>query len=314
MPKKAKLLPVILIILALAAAGVAGATWFAVSPPKHSQNEVRLVIPKGSSLRRISNLLKDNNLIRYPLAFEVYGRIALNNKQLDAGSYVIPTSSSFASILNLLQQGSDDIWITIPEGLRAEEIGEILASNLPEFDLSSPEFSAECLAHNGKLFPETYLWPREYTTAQACLALRREFEKRYPNITNDQLVLASLVEREAAGNDDRALIAGVIQHRLSIGMALQIDATLQYAKGKNQNGEWWSPPLSADKDLPSPFNTYLNTGLPPRPIANPGEKAIAAALAPTETDYLYYLHDNQGNVHFAKTYEQHLINIQKYLN
>lgn len=314
MPKKIKLIPAIFIILALAVVGFAGVAWFAVSPPKHTESEVRLVILKGSSLRRISNLLKDDNLIRYPLAFEIYGRLALNNKQLDAGSYVIPTGSSFSSILNLLQQGSDDIWITIPEGLRAEEIGDLLEKSLPEFDANSPDFSAECLAHNGKLFPETYLWPREYTTTQACLALRREFEKRYPNITNDQLVLASLIEREAAGNDDRSLIAGVIQHRLTIGMALQIDATLQYTKGKNQKGEWWSPPLSSDKELPSPYNTYLNTGLPPRPIANPGAKAIAAALSPTETEFLYYLHDNQGNVHFAKTYEQHLANIAKYLD
>ena len=107
------------------------------------------------------------------------------------------------------------------------------------------------------------------------------------------------------------LISGIIRNRLEIGMPLQIDATLQYIRGDEDN--WWPVPRSEDKKIESPYNTYQNVGLPPTPIATPGEDAIKAALNPLDTDCLFYLHDSRGNIHCSTTYEQHKKNVRYYL-
>jgi UPF0755 protein len=121
------------------------------------------------------------------------------------------------------------------------------------------------------------------------------------------------VQREAANEADMPLIAGIIWNRLlnDPPMKLEIDATVQYALGESEN--WWPRIKPADYKTDSAYNTYLHTGLPPHPICNPGLDAIHAALNPDETDCLYYLHDSNGQIHCAKTYEEHKLNIEKYL-
>jgi len=127
------------------------------------------------------------------------------------------------------------------------------------------------------------------------------------------LTIASLIEREALVDEEKPLISSVIHNRLNSGMALDIDATLQYAKGKDSQGKWWSIPRSEDTSIDSPYNTYLNPGLPPGPIGNPGIGAIKAAVNPEESSFYFYIHDSTGEVHFAETLEEHNENIQKYL-
>ncbi len=110
------------------------------------------------------------------------------------------------------------------------------------------------------------------------------------------------------------VVAGILWNRVELGMALQADATLQYVKGYDEvEGSWWTPPTVADKNLQSVYNTYRYPGLPPSPIANPGIVAIQAALNPTLTDYLYYLHDRTGEIHYARTLEEHNANVASYL-
>jgi len=123
--------------------------------------------------------------------------------------------------------------------------------------------------------------------------------------------IASIIQREAASKSDMALISGIIWNRIFSGMKLQIDATLQYAKGNEEDG-WWGQVSSADKKIKSPYNTYLNIGLPPSAIANPGLSAITAAYNPQKTDCLFYLHDKNKKIHCSKTYEEHKANIAKY--
>ncbi|MEI6553459.1 MAG: endolytic transglycosylase MltG [bacterium] len=123
--------------------------------------------------------------------------------------------------------------------------------------------------------------------------------------------IASIIQREAAGPRDMNLISGVIWNRLFKGMNLGIDATLQYAKGNERN--WWPRVLSSDKKIDSPYNTYSNIGLPPTAISNISIEALKAAYAPQKTDCMYYLHDNNRQIHCSKTYEQHKNNIQTYL-
>ena len=127
------------------------------------------------------------------------------------------------------------------------------------------------------------------------------------------IILASILEREAGDKSQMRQVAGVLENRLSIKMPLQVDATLQYIKGYSQvEKNWWATPLAADKNLKSAYNTYLNPGLPPGPIANPGVAAIEAALDPAKSDYLFYLHD-QGVIYLAKTLSEHNANVNKYL-
>jgi UPF0755 protein len=126
-------------------------------------------------------------------------------------------------------------------------------------------------------------------------------------LTRDQVILASLIERETITDEERPIVAGILNNRLDIGMALQVDATIQYAKGS------WDPILPQDKALNSPYNTYKFPGLPPGPIANPGLTSLKAVANPEETDFFYYLHDSKGKIYYAKTLEEHNQNITKYL-
>ena len=132
------------------------------------------------------------------------------------------------------------------------------------------------------------------------------------NIRNDTLiVLASLVQREAANEEEMPLIAGVIWNRWLQDMPFQIDAAIQYALG--EPGNWWPIVKLADYKLDSLYNTYIHKGRPPSPICNPGLAAIGAATNPEDSEYLYYLHDSEGQIRLAKSYEEHLANIEQYL-
>ena len=126
------------------------------------------------------------------------------------------------------------------------------------------------------------------------------------------LKIASIVQREAAGKEDMKLISGIIWNRIFNGMKLQMDATLQYVKGSEEDG-WWEKVDSEDKKIKSLYNTYLYKGLPPGAIANPGPNAITAAFYPQKTDCLFYMHDRKRKIHCTKTYEQHKKNIEIYL-
>jgi UPF0755 protein len=130
----------------------------------------------------------------------------------------------------------------------------------------------------------------------------------------DIITMASLIQREARGAEQMKLVSGVLWNRVDINMALNVDATLQYIKGyDNVQNTWWAPPLAVDKERTSLYNTYKHPGLPPGPITNPGLDAIKAAASPTETAYMYYLHDPTGKIHFGKTLDEHNVNVQKYL-
>lgn len=132
------------------------------------------------------------------------------------------------------------------------------------------------------------------------------------NINVDTAVrIASIIQREAAGKHDMRLISGIIWNRMFAGMNLQMDATLQYAKGTSTN--WWPQVKSADKYLESPFNTYKYKGLPPTAIANPSVAAIEAAYNPQKTSCIFYIHDNNRQIHCTADYEVHKKNIEKYL-
>lgn len=168
----------------------------------------------------------------------------------------------------------------------------------------------------GKFFPDLYATHAAATPEEIALLLTDRFETevlaRYSEEVaalvplKDTLTIASLLEREAYDFEDMRHIAGVIWNRLFIDMKLQIDATLQYARGNRAWEPWWPTPTPNDKYIESPFNTYQNAGLPPTPIANPSTAAIIAALNPIVTDCLFYFHDRYGDFYCAPTYEEHV--------
>ncbi len=284
----------------------------------------RFVIAKGESVTGIANQLYEQHFIKHPLVFKIAVKQQGLDNKIQAGSFEISPNMNPFQIAQVFTKGTEDIWITIPEGWRVEEIADMAArQELPEF--SKTEFLDLAAGEEGYLFPDTYLIPRETTAQQLFTLLTSTFDKKIKvglateiadsDRSFDQvMIMASIVQREAKVYDQQRHVAGILWHRIAIGMPLQVDATLQYVKGYSQSqDDWWVTPTAADKEMVSPFNTYLNMGLPPRPICNPGLDAIKATLDPISTDDLFYIHDETGVMHYAQTLDEHNQNVNTYL-
>jgi len=210
-----------------------------------------------------------------------------------------------------------DIQITVVEGKRREEIANLLQE---KGITSSKQFMIASEGKEGYLFPDTYRFFPDSSAQDVVKKMVDNFSKRTIdlNTNKDSIILASIIEREAKKDEERPIIAGVYTNRLNIGMKLDADPTVQYAKdtinysksSEKDTFEFWKPITQEDyKLVESNFNTYLSSGLPPTAICNPGLKSIKAALSPTDHDYLYFLHNSSGELIPSKTIQQHLQNI-----
>lgn len=224
--------------------------------------------------------------------------------------------------------GINNLFVTVYPGQRAEEVANSFGYKLKWTPVQKATFLKEIRAldpelNEGKFVPGTHFISVTTPEDAAVLAHNRfetEILERYGTTTSDRvpledaLIIASLIEREAAGWEDMRLISGVIWNRIFVGMNLQIDATMQYSKASLAGGEggWWPQPVPADKNIRHPYNTYRRAGLPPGPIANPSIAAIVAALNPKKTDCLFYFHDARGQFHCSPTYEGHVTLLKKY--
>jgi len=279
------------------------------------------IINKGDSVRAIASKLKKEGLIKDQIIFFLLIKRLGIDQNLQAGEFRLNPSMNAQTIAKTLTKGMIDTWVTILEGWRDEEIAMKLAQ-----ELSLPESEFFKYSQEGYMFPDTYLIPKDATAGAIVKIMTDNFNKKFnqdlkndakkTGLTDSQVViLASIVEKEASGDSDRNIIAGILLKRLERGWPLQVDATVQYILGY-QPGEksWWKKELTdEDKKIISPYNTYLNLGLPPGPICNPGLASIKAVIYPQESAYWFYLHDPQGGVHFAKTQAEHEANIAKYL-
>lgn len=223
---------------------------------------------------------------------------------------------------------ADGRFVNITAGMRKEQVASAFAKALgwnakqkKEFTTASPYSSLPL--PEGSFFPEIYLVERDTPPLMAQALVNERFSEnilsRYGTTTaqivqmNQALTIASLIEREAGGADDMRIISGIIWNRLFINMNLQIDATLQYAKANTSaTNNWWPTPLPADRFRKSPYNTYLNKGLPPTPIASPSVASVLAALNPKNTSCIFYFHDSRGGFHCADTYKEHVALLKKY--
>ncbi len=218
--------------------------------------------------------------------------------------------------------------LIINPGERKEEVtknfGDILRWNKDEIKkFESRVTKSEPFLDEGKFFPGRYVVEKSIKGEALADILNERFtseilDKYDTSVAekvplNEALIIASLLEREAYDFTDMRYISGIIWNRMFIDMPLQLDATLQYARGsKVSEAKWWPTPNPADKYLKSPYNTYKNAGLPPTPIANPSVEAVVAALNPRSTECMFYLHDTNGGFHCTKTYKEHIANIKKY--
>ncbi len=310
-----------LIVLLILFSGGFFAWWFNGNRPADPGNKTikNFTILQGEGVRNVAKDLKKQGLIRDEVIFFlVVKRLGLESK-IQAGEFFLSPSMNATEIARSLQTGTSDMQIVIPEGFRADEIADVLEKKSVNYDES---WRREMRLYEGYLFPDTYFFPKDAGIELIIETMRDNFDSKYQSLNTSNtsysqeeiVTLASLIEREARHSEDRPLVASVIHNRLDIGMALQIDATVQYVLGyQEEEKRWWKRHLTRnDLSMSSPYNTYENPGLPPGPIANPGAEALNAALNPAETDYLYYISDQNGINRYAETFDQHNANIQKY--
>ncbi len=304
------------------------------------QEPIRMEIPQGASTAEIGDLLKENGLIRKSWFFAPYVWWKGYARKLQAGVYEIPPGAEIDDILNILSEGKQDVVrITIPEGFTVEQIADRLAEN-EELGIDREEFlkAVQKKEYNysfvqnipsnenrkyhleGYLFPSTYQFEKDIEAEEVVDQMLAQFDHhlekkgireklKQKNLSIDEWVtVASLIEREGRVREELPTISGVIYNRLNRGMLLQVDATVQYALEEQKEILTYD-----DLKVESPYNTYKNEGLPPGPIANPGEHALEAAMHPQKHDYLFYVtrKDGSGKHYFARTDVEPQANINK---
>lgn len=300
------LILVFLVVLVLVGTGF----WFYQNAkPKTTTPAFKdFLIIKGSSASQIGAGLEKQGFIRNAAAFKLYVRTAGLSQKILAGEYTLSPHLSLFKITDHLLRGPSEIWVTVPEGLRREEVARKFAAALDKDGTFIQDFLVASGDKEGYLFPDTYLFPKEAPAEKIVAKMLDTFDiKAGAAMSRENVILASLVERETKTASERPIVAGILLKRIKIGMALQVDATIQFVKGN------WQPITLGERKIKSPYNTYLNRGLPPGPICNPGLSSLGATSNPAETEYLYYLHDARGIIHYAKTLEEHNRNVNKYI-
>lgn len=283
--------------------------------PVHSTIEVT----QGQSVAGIVAQFAEEGYVRSSDVLYAVLLLEYDASDIRAGIYTFEEpvgTREVAHIITKIGPSEPLISVTFPEGSTVAAIAETADAKLPAFNKDS--FLSYAREFEGSLFPETYFVPDTFTQEQLFDLLRNTYEEKvsplreqiakHPLTEAEVLVLASIIEREANTAESMKLVSGVLQNRLAIDMPLQADASIEYVLDK---------PLSElvpeDLQIDSPYNTYLNRGLPPTPIGNPGLDSIMAVLEPTESDYFYYITDTEGVFHFAQTLDEHNTNIARYL-
>jgi len=302
--------------------------------PESVSRDVPVVIPSQATAGEAAQILKKNELVRNPLAFRLYARWKGMDGKIKAGEYLINNNLSTPEILQALVDGrlaTQDI--TVPEGLTTAQVADLLVAkgivNRENFysAVANHDFAYEFIEGlpegerrlEGYLFPDTYQIVKGSSEISIINMMLKRFEMEineldYTKLSveagitlHEAVTIASMVEREARIDEERPVIAGVIYNRMNRGMLLQIDATIQYALGTNKAQIYYK-----DLEIDSTYNTYLNQGLPPGPIAMPGRSSLIAAVSPARTEYLYYVAKEDGTHAFATNFDEHENNKERY--
>ena len=291
-------------------------------PQGNPYDFVKVTIPKGASLNEVGITLKNNNIIHNKQSFQLAVKILGYEKDIPAGRFRIEKASTNYAIIDQLVNGKQlTKKVTIREGwtisMIAKELDEKLGINTHFFEDAThnknllSKWGIQAKSFEGYLFPNTYQFNENELPSDIINVMVQEYKR---NLSDEMLVqmnqikmseqevltLASIIEGEAIYDKERAIISGVYHNRLKKGMRLQADPTIQYILEDGPRRL-----LNRDLKIVSPYNTYLNKGLPPGPINNPGIESIKAALFPTESDYLYFVARGDGYHTFSKTEKQH---------
>jgi UPF0755 protein len=289
------------------------------APPLSFPADSYVRVAQGMSAGDIADELKERSFIRSALVFKAMMKL-FGDTSLIAGEYYFANGQGVISVARRMTKGEYDvepIKITVPEGTSVRGITELLKA-VPEFD--EEKFFELAKEKEGRMFPDTYFilpgedpalvvkrfednFKAQVSRAQVAVAVAA-FGKPFDEV----IIMASLLEEEANNSHDRRLIAGILWRRIEQGIPLQVDAVFPYIIGKGSHQL-----TKTDLQVNNPYNTYINKGLPPAPITNPGLNAILDAVTPTDTDYLFYLADQSGTTYYSVTYEQHLQNRAKHL-
>jgi len=292
---------------------------FFIQPPSDFPHEYTVRISNGQTLSSVSTYLEKNNVIKSPFAFRMIAILLGKEKQVVAGDYYFHDPTNMYTVVSRITQGktlSPVDRITIPEGVTMYDIAQILDHNLHSFD--PIVFLQHARDYEGYLFPDTYSFTSSVDEEDVVVRMYETFQRNIKPLSQpitessytleEIIIMASLIEKEANKYRDRRMISGVLRNRLEIKMPLQIDAAFSHVNGKSTYEL-----TRADLQTDSPFNTYINKGLPPYPIANPGLDSIKAAVDPIDHNYLYYLADKKNNTYYAETFEGHKKNRRKYM-
>ena len=317
------------------------------TPTSDNGNIVEIEIEQGESVKEISVKLQAAGVIKSSDIFYIYIKLNVIAPKIQAGKFKIPQNLTITEVSDTIQKAAgNDLWITIPEGLRVDEVAEKLDNfflqeentkfNKEEFldmvqNPDSYEFDSELLSFKpekktleGFLYPNTYSIKKDIKSQELIelfiTTLENELAEKNLSIeahnelsAYEVLTLASIIEREAREDEEKYMISDILLKRLQGKLdgikLLQVDATLLY-----EERDWSAVVTIALKDKDSKYNTYMYTGLTPTPICNPGVSSIKAAMNPEANEYLFYLHDPEGNIHYAKTNDQHVNNQRCFIN
>lgn len=294
-------------------------SWLAITAPFDFPTGTTIRIDRGLSAGNIADYLEENNVVRSGTVLYLVLVAFQKAETVKAGTYVFTEPLSVFAVANSITENPPPdtlTTLTLPEGFTVKEFAAIADGVLENFD--EEEFLRLTAEYEGFLFPDTYHVPVDYSALELAELLAETYKEKTAYLADalkksaltelEIVTLASIVEREANTEESMKIVAAILLRRLEIGMALQTDASMEYVLGK---------PLKEltpeDLQIDSPYNTYLYPGLPPTPIGNPGLSSLQAVLDPIETEYLYYLTDEDGEFHYAKTFDEHKQNIAKYL-
>ena len=288
-------------------------------PPKKFPVGETISVERGAPLGSVSLRFKERNLIRSQFVFKICMVASGGDRHIVAGDYLFKEPLNVCTVAWRVAHGLSGVpavRITIPEGTSNQGIADIIAPKLSKFDKEF--FLNRARSIEGFLFPDTYFFSSGAGANDVIKVMNEEFKKKIEPWTpligtagrteRDVVIMASLLEKEAKTEEDQALVAGILWKRIEIGMPLQVDAPFYYLLSKTSREL-----TQADLAMQSAYNTYKNKGLPAGPIGSPGIAAIRAAVFPKSSPYLYYLSDNEGNMHYARTFAEHGANKAKYL-
>lgn len=283
---------------------------------------VRVIVPRGASFRAAADSMARAGVIGFPLGFRVYARARGEDRQIQAGTYLLRRGTRWSDLVRAMNGGTGIInRVTIPEGFAIVQIAPVLERALhaspAAIDLAMRDSALRAKLADpaatleGYLFPDTYVFAPGTTAHEAVGEMVRRFEREWKpeydtkaaalgHTRHEIVTMASIVEREAKLPEERAVIAAVYYNRLKLGMPLQADPTVQYALGHHVERV-----LYRDLAISSPYNTYQHAGLPPGPIASPGGASIRAALEPANVPYLYFVAAGDGHHEFRRTMAEH---------